>query len=269
MMDGDFWKKRVDPNLPWDRPAGVWRDIIYIHVYIYTSSRTYSCAHLCSQKKEKRTPSVQARKFEISPNFFYIYSVSKLRAPRPPFVCIRACTGKKVEEWGGRRAGYTVAFSTLQPMQQWRLGIELGTMCRWRVYIAAQRVRERLWEARRVHRRPCNLVIDQFVTIWHFVCTGPVNCVYPGHDDRRVNQVCLGTKPPPPVRMCPFDTKECCPCPFFHPAPVFSLSVLSLFSSQMLRVTRGKDLLIISIIGEINLVVTEIRDENNFSQFLE
>lgn len=49
------------------------------------------------------------------------------------------------------------------------------------------------------HRRPCNLVIDQFVTIWHFVCTGPVNCVYPGHDDRRVNEVCLGTTSLPPL----------------------------------------------------------------------
>ena len=65
-----------------------------------------------------------------------------------------------------------VAFST-PPMQQWRLRSETGTMHRWRVYIAAVNGRgwERLGEA--YTGRPCNLVIDQFVTIWHFVCIGP------------------------------------------------------------------------------------------------
>lgn len=122
MMDGDFSKKRVDPNLPWDRPAGVWRDIIYIYIYLLLSHLLCTDAHLCLQKKEKRTPSVQARKLEISPNFFYIYSVSKLRAHVPhSCVCARIHAAGKVEEWGGRRD--TVAFSTLQPMQQWRLGI--------------------------------------------------------------------------------------------------------------------------------------------------
>lgn len=139
--------------------------------------------------------------------------------------------------------------------------IELGTMCRWRVYIAArrERKRERLWEARRVHRRPCNLVIDQFVTIWHFVCTGPVNCVYPGHDDRRVNRVCLGTinLTSCPPSGCPFDTKECCPCPFSI-LVLFFPRASPLFSTDVARTTLfvgNKDLfcrLIVLITDEID-----------------
>lgn len=93
-----------------------------IYIYLLLSHLLCTDAHLCLQKKEKRTPSVQARKLEISPNFFYIYSVSKLRA-HVPHSCVyaRIHAAGKVEEWGGRRD--TVAFSTLQPMQQWRLGI--------------------------------------------------------------------------------------------------------------------------------------------------
>lgn len=75
------------------------------------------------------------------------------------------------------------------------------------VFIQLQRTRG--WERRGIHARPCNLVIDQFVAIWHFVCTGPVNCVYPGCDDRRVNEVCLGTtsRGDPSDKAWPFSLK--------------------------------------------------------------
>lgn len=67
------------------------------------------------------------------------------------------------------------------------LRIRIGhNAARWRVYIAARGGRR----ARRVRTgTACNLVIDQFVTIWRFVCADPVNGVYPGPDDRRVNAV--------------------------------------------------------------------------------
>lgn len=114
-------------------------------------------------------------------------------ASHPP---LRAGLGADAEN--GRSVRDTVAFST-PPMQQWRLrsedraGHNASLTC---LYSCAGREKER--DGRRetegwgVHGRPCNLVIDQFVTIWRFVCTGPVNCVYSGPDDRRVSAVCLG-----------------------------------------------------------------------------
>lgn len=70
-----------------------------------------------------------------------------------------------------------IAFSTLPEPDNGRLrspysAVGHNATC-WRVYIAARGGRNGPGTA-------CNLVIDQFVTIWRFVCIGPVNAVYPG-----------------------------------------------------------------------------------------
>lgn len=71
-----------------------------------------------------------------------------------------------------------IAFSTLRRANNGQLrsphsGVGHNT-ARWRVYIAARGGR---WNGTGT---ACNLVIDQFVTIWRFVCAGPVNAVYLG-----------------------------------------------------------------------------------------
>lgn len=171
--------------------------------------------------------------------------------------------GKVVEEWGGRRAGTRSRFQRCNQCNNGGSGSEdrgrhnVPLTC---LYSCTER--ERLWEARRVHRRPCNLVIDQFVTIWHFVCTGPVNCVYPGHDDRRVNQVCLGTTLPLPSGCVPSTPKSVCPCPFS--TRVLFFSIFPLFFTDVARITlfhySGKDRFTLNYIRRWNCY----RDENNF-----
>lgn len=82
----------------------------------------------------------------------------------------RMC-GRASREWDA------IAFSTPRGSNNGRLrspysGVGHNAAC-WRVYIAARGRRNGTGTA-------CNLVIDQFVTIWRFVCAGPVNAVYPG-----------------------------------------------------------------------------------------
>lgn len=82
-------------------------------------------AHLCLQKKEKRRTPSEGRpgnsKFRLASS---VDSISKLRAHvHVPHPCVYAYTHGRE---GGGRMGWkkgrdTVAFSTLQPMQQWRL----------------------------------------------------------------------------------------------------------------------------------------------------
>lgn len=143
------------------------------------SSHLRSVAHLCLQRKK-----ANARKFDVRLTSADSTDSTGGHAAYPH------TRGRVHVHKRGRRG--TVAFSTLA-MQQWRLGS--SDRARHNAPLTCLYSCREREAGRGIHGRPCNLVIDQFVTIWHFVCTGPVNRVYPGHDDRRVNEVCLGTSP--------------------------------------------------------------------------